>query len=80
MFNKYPEDIRHLLYSECILIQNKYELNAGTIKFGSELPHSGMDILPLRGTSGCHGNNSLYQKLSKFKKKYHSSVILLYFT
>ena len=55
-------------YSECILIQNKYELNAGTIVFGIELPRNGMDILPLRGTSGCHGNYSLYQKLPNFSK------------
>ena len=42
---KYLISIRHLLYSECILIQNKYELKAGTIKFGIELPRNGMDIL-----------------------------------
>ena len=65
-----------MLYSECILIQNKYELNAGTIKLGTELPRNGMDILPLRGTSGCHGNYSLYQKLSQFKK---NIILVSYF-
>ena len=49
-------------------MQNKYELNAGTIIFGIELPSNRMDILPLRGTSGCLGNYSLYQKLSQFSK------------
>ena len=72
----YLISIRHLLYSECILIQNKYELNAGTIKFGIELPRNGIDILPLRDTSGCHGNYSLYQKLSQI---YKNILLVSYF-
>ena len=61
---RYIVSARNKPYSECFLFQNKCKLNEETNIFGNEQPHNGMDILPLRSTSGCHGNHSLSQKIS----------------